>query len=237
MKLDRRQVFGQLDENTYERIAPGYFPEAVVQEHLARYRWAARWLRSGRVLDVGCGLGYGRTVFSANGMQMVGLDLSMSALRAGLEKYGGAFVCGNAQELPFSSEAFDGATCFEAIEHVPDAPLLLREIHRVLRKEGLLVLSTPNRLRTAGTNPYHLREFTLEELTSAVESAGLTVARITGQHWRINSDVLFRIRGVRRLLYAVDNLSTVCTIPARLATPAVFVLLARKSNLEPRGEN
>jgi SAM-dependent methyltransferase len=228
LTLDRRDVFGQLDENTYERVAPGYFPEAVVREHVARYRWAARWLRSGRMLDIGCGPGYGRTFFSPNGIQIVGLDLSLSALKFGMGEYGGNFVCGNAQALPFPSGVFDGATCFEAIEHVPDAAQLLREVQRVLKKGAALVLSTPNRLRTSGANPYHLHEFTLEELVTAVQSAGFEVTRVTGQHWRVNSDILFRIRGVRRLLYAVDNLPTVCTMPGRLATAAVFVLLARK---------
>jgi SAM-dependent methyltransferase len=75
--------------------------------------------------------------------------------------------------LPIVTASIDVITSFETLEHIPDYPVFLSELRRVLKPNGLLLLSTPNALITKPVNgipfnPYHIREFTPEELRTAL---------------------------------------------------------------------
>lgn len=86
---------------------------------------------AGRVLDVGCGNQPYRYLFDGT---YVGLDLSPSRRPT---------VVGTADALPVHTGSFDGVLCLEVIEHVEDFERVIREIHRVLRPGGRLLLSAP----------------------------------------------------------------------------------------------
>jgi SAM-dependent methyltransferase len=138
-------------------------------EHRSRYRFAARLVRPGmRVLDVACGAGFGLEMLVAAGACPLGVDLQAAALAEARQAAPRArLVRADATRLPLPNHAIDLAVSFETIEHVPDAAALVRELRRVVRPEGRLVLSTPNRAfraQTNGMNPFHVREFTGAEL-------------------------------------------------------------------------
>ncbi len=139
----------------------------IEAEHLARYAWATQFAPGRRVLDAACGMGYGSTALSAAGAsEVVGVDLDKDVI-ADLNANAPpsvAFEVGDLRSLPYNDDDFDLVTCFEAIEHVDDPELVLDELHRVLRPDGLLVLSTPNRDVYTPGNPFHLRELTPNEL-------------------------------------------------------------------------
>ncbi|MBS3157753.1 methyltransferase domain-containing protein [Candidatus Woesearchaeota archaeon] len=97
-------------------------------------------------------------------------------------------------KLPFKTESFDGVLLAEVIEHVPDALGMLSECCRVLKKEGYLILTTPNRDRIAsyirklfgkeyklpyqvhdGPGGWHVREYTKKELENDLNKAGFKV--------------------------------------------------------------
>jgi SAM-dependent methyltransferase len=133
-------------------------------EHRARYRFATQWADKGRdVLDMACGAGFGLLMLRAAGAMAFGVDYDGGALRGQR-----AVACADAAHLPFRESTFDLVTSFETLEHVPDAAAMLRELRRVLRPGGRLVLSTPNRaflqLQRQSDNPFHVQEFTAEEL-------------------------------------------------------------------------
>lgn len=98
-----------------------------------------------RLLDVGCGNG----VVAGLGMSrfggVYGCDLAEQALHEAARR-GVRSVCAdlNVGALPYHDDAFDCVTCLEVIEHVVDPSRLLRELHRVLRPKGQLLLTTPN---------------------------------------------------------------------------------------------
>jgi SAM-dependent methyltransferase len=71
--------------------------------------------------------------------------------------------------------------CFEVIEHVEDQELVLDELARVLREDGLLLISSPNRDRYVPGNPHHRHEFVRSELQAALD-ARFSAARIISQH-------------------------------------------------------
>lgn len=99
-----------------------------------------------RVLEVGCGDGYfvSRVLAEPFWSSYVGIDLSLSKLEQFRARIGGSrALAADAETLPLAAESFDLVLCFETLEHLPDPGATLREIHRVLRPRGVLVLSTP----------------------------------------------------------------------------------------------
>jgi ubiquinone/menaquinone biosynthesis C-methylase UbiE len=129
------------------------------------------------VLDAACGVGYGAAMMAEEGKatRVVGLDLSSEAIDQARKRYGQIqnveFLLGSVEELPFDDSTFDVYTSFETIEHVPHPDRLLCEAVRVLKPDGALLISTPNRtLTNPGTtlegkpfNRFHLREWSLSE--------------------------------------------------------------------------
>jgi len=138
-------------------------------EHRARYRFASQFADGARVLDVACGAGFGMQVLRHVGACAVGMDLDTSAL---IEARGidasVPVVRADATRLPLPDRCIDLVTSFETLEHVSEAAMLVRELRRVLRPGGRLVLSTPNRAfgppELHSGNPFHIREFTAVEL-------------------------------------------------------------------------
>lgn len=104
-----------------------------------------------RVLDIGCGNARDIARIAELGGDVVGVDISagmVAAARQELERMGKSGIAlrvGDATSLDFPDASFDKVLCSEVIEHIPDAPRALREMHRILKPGGSLVLSTPNR--------------------------------------------------------------------------------------------
>jgi len=100
--------------------------------------------RSGRILDIGCGDGSFSTRFKEY-CKVFGIDISQNAVdlakKAGISAYKADISC---QELPFDNEYFDIVYMGDVIEHLLDPDFAVCEVARVLRSNGVLVLSTPN---------------------------------------------------------------------------------------------
>src|SRR5208283_5143117 len=86
--------------------------------------------------------------------------------------------------------SFDLITCFEALEHVDDHGRLIAEVLRLLTPDGILLLSTPDRvvysIEQGRDNPFHTHEVSREELTSLL-SVGFSKVRIWGQNVAVGS--------------------------------------------------
>jgi SAM-dependent methyltransferase len=120
-----------------------------------------------RVLDVGCGEGYGSALLAEHAEEVIGVDYSPAAVRHASAAYARPnlrFEVQDATALDPSLGQFDAATCFEVIEHVEDQDAVLEGVGRLLRPTGVLILSTPNRLVEASfgrfvsgeENEYHI---------------------------------------------------------------------------------
>ncbi|MGC1852017.1 MAG: class I SAM-dependent methyltransferase [Solirubrobacterales bacterium] len=151
-------------------------------ERLARYRWAARVIDGGRVLDAGCGTGWGTASLARVATRAVGVDYSPPAILEARETHGqvAEFHDGDLRSLPFEDGAFDDVVCFETLGHVAEVDKVLDELRRVLRPGGLLLISSANRRVYPTGNPLHLRERTTGEFERELSSRFAHVA-IYGQ--------------------------------------------------------
>lgn len=149
-------------------------------------------LRGRLVLDAGCGTGRATAVLAARGARVVALDLGLNLTAYTKARYPCRPVTGSLLELPFGGETFDVVLSSEAIEHTPDPALCVRELSRVLKAGGHLVLSTPNwlwQLPTRIASRLKLRPYDgLENFMSpralrrAVRQGGLSLAEHKGIH-------------------------------------------------------
>jgi ubiquinone/menaquinone biosynthesis C-methylase UbiE len=185
-------------EFTGERVVPGQVDADLWNEHVARYAFASRLCRNRRVLDIGCGTGYGSADLALNAQHVTGLDISAEALSYARERFGRPnlrLLRSSASALPFASSVFDLVVGFEVIEHLPDWQAFLQESKRVLAPGGQFIVSTPNKhfyaetRRDSGPNPFHEHEFEYAEFREALLAVFPSVSLFVEDH---TEGILFR---------------------------------------------
>ncbi|HEX9904619.1 MAG TPA: class I SAM-dependent methyltransferase [Propylenella sp.] len=157
--------------------------EGIREDHVSRYRWAARSCAGLRVLDVGCGCGYGAAILAEAARSVIGLDRNPEALAFARAHYSTSdrITWGHA-ELPCRLPEADAVTCFELLEHLEDDLGALREMHAA-RAQQLLV-SVPNEAAlpfAAGGFPYHKRHYTIGQIATRLEAEGWAPIVVMGQ--------------------------------------------------------
>jgi SAM-dependent methyltransferase len=161
-------------EFTGERVIPGQAGIDLWNEHLARYAFAARFASGRRVLDAGCGAGYGSAQLAPTARSVLGLDASPDAVHYARDHYSASnlhFLAASCAALPLPDASLDLVVAFEVIEHLVEWQRFLAEAHRVLAPGGQFIVSTPNQEYYAesrgltGPNPYHVHEFDYDEFS------------------------------------------------------------------------
>ena len=160
-------------------IDPSVCGPEIHYEHLHRYAFASQFIAGKKVLDLACGEGYGSYLFAKNAQSVLGVDINPDAVRHASEKYKHdnlAFITGSITDVPVHDpKSFDVIVCFEAIEHIRDQDALFSEIARLLKDDGLLILSTPNKKIYSDEpmyhNPFHEKELNFEDLEGMVKGS------------------------------------------------------------------
>lgn len=234
-------------EFTGERLVPEEADVDLWNEHFARYAFAARLARFKRVLDAGCGIGYGAAELARSACTVTGLDLSPEAIQEARARYtlpNLRFVCGSCTALPFRSVLFDLVVAFEVIEHLKDWPAFLEEIRRVLVPSGQCVLSTPNKhyytlsRGAKGPNPYHAHEFEFAEFRDALRKVFPHVSLFVQNH--VEGFVVQPVKTFSAAEARVDSgggapedshfFIAVCALAPQTGAPT-FVYLPRAANI------
>lgn len=153
--------------NTGERLHPFFVTNNYIN-HLRVYQYVSQFTRSKQVLDVGCGVGYGTALLGRSAARTVGIDISQKAINEAFRLYPtGEFLKMDAENMTFPAESFDVIVSTENFEHLPNQAKHVQELARVVRKDGLCFIATPNpELFIGQNNPFHTKENSYTELKS-----------------------------------------------------------------------
>jgi ubiquinone/menaquinone biosynthesis C-methylase UbiE len=167
-----------------------YVPELrgqIYYEHFHRYATVLELARDKDILDIACGEGYGTAALALVARTAVGVDLDPESVRHASARYMAmnvGFRTGDCTQIPAGDASFDLAVSFETIEHLTEQERMLGELRRVLRPNGMLVISSPNKLvysdGRSTQNPFHQRELYFHEFRDMLRSFFPKV-RIFGQ--------------------------------------------------------
>ena len=160
-----------------ERIVPDETEPGIVALHLKRYAFARRFCSGKAVLDAACGVGYGTAFLAEAARRVVGVDRDADAIEYARDRYARPnvdFVTQDLAALDFRDGEFDVVCSFETIEHLDEPERFLAHAARLLRPDGVLVVSTPrvDETTTAPANPFH-----------RVELSSADFERLLGRHF------------------------------------------------------
>jgi SAM-dependent methyltransferase len=152
---------------TGERLHKGSTLFGVdLARHRAPYVYARGLAGSGRVLDLGCGSGYGTAELADSLPRIVGLDRippDAASRRQNID-----WVRADLRANPLVSESFDLILSFQVIEHLEDPSVYLESIARLLAPGGTALITTPNLLTSDKINPFHVHEYESEEMRACL---------------------------------------------------------------------
>lgn len=223
----RINLAGQL---THQRAATmkftgeRYVPEirgSIELEHLHRYL-AVKHLGSGKVvLDIACGEGYGSKILSEVALKVIGVDIADSAVKHAEVKYLSTnleFKVGSCSKIPMPDSSVDVVISFETIEHHDEHDQMLLEIKRVLKPEGIAVISSPDRFEYSDVpnfrNEHHVKELYRREFIQLL-SKHFTHLGIYGQRVSYGSVILPEAASTefQSFEYAAGNVSPTSGVP------------------------
>ncbi len=153
-------------EHTGERLLPGIGGTAeTTYDDIARYRFAERYVRGKKTIDLGSGAGYGAHSLSKLAENVLGVDISEEAVAYSTWYYDAPnlrYEAGDVTNLLYPDESFEAAVSFEVIEHLERPGDLAAEALRLLGEDGIFVVSTPDKQTYSNdrnyVNPNHLKE-------------------------------------------------------------------------------
>lgn len=200
--------------NTAERVSAEASDNFVFQRSLLAYHAAAERIASD-VLEIGTGSGYGIEVVAPHARQFVTVDKHVPAPEL-LQLPNVEFRQAEVPPLDFPDGSFDCVISFQVIEHIRRDGDFVCEIARVLRPGGRFIVTTPNAPMSLTRNPWHVREYTAEELRrllagsfSTVETLGVFGDEKVMDYYEENR------RSVRRIT-RIDVLDLQHRLPRRL---------------------
>ncbi|HBT51147.1 MAG TPA: hypothetical protein DEA49_03415 [Petrotoga sp.] len=180
--INDEEILEDIKENqlayNWERGIPAtqFMPAFGYLKTMLRYSFVSEFIKkSDVILDAACGFGYGAAYFSKFCKNVYALDLAEDNIKFGENTYSFKninWILGDVTSLPFENDKFDVYVSFETFEHLPLHTIdnYIEEAIRVVKKDGLFILSTPNReTRQNIHNPFHIKEYTFQELSSILK--------------------------------------------------------------------
>jgi ubiquinone/menaquinone biosynthesis C-methylase UbiE len=173
-----------------------------------------------RVADIGCGEGY--ILERIKSAEVVGLDISDTAIKKASRVKNANVVKGNAESLPFSDSYFDAALCSETLEHTQHPRKVLEELSRVVKPGGKIVLSVPN-------EPF------INWIKNLAWNLGLfhivfpNVPKRQDDEWHLHS---FNLKLLKKYCLEILDIVKVYTVPF-FFFPIRYVVLCRNRKVAP----
>jgi SAM-dependent methyltransferase len=218
----------QVEQRTQTYLSRQSLFEGIYRGYINRMK---TYSRAGKLLDVGCNIGLFLKVAREEGFDVTGVELNRDCAAYGRENFGLEIHSEYLDAIGFPSGSFEVVTLFDVLEHIPDLHNFLKEVRRIIRPGGLLVVQSPNlgslMAELTGsqwswlTPPDHLYHFTPETLQLLLHESGFTVKECrtwepAGEFalnllrvYKANSLMVKILFGLNRMTGIVDMLTAV----------------------------
>lgn len=162
-----------------ERFILGYGGMQIALEHWHRYLIAEKYCKNKAVLDIACGAGYGSHHLAKTAKHVTGVDISEESIEYARGKYRKDnldYLTGSVENIPVADTSIDVIVSFETIEHIAAdlQKCFMEEARRVLKHDGILIISTPDKLyytdKKGDKNHFHIKEFYESEFVAFLNS-------------------------------------------------------------------
>ena len=210
-------------------LAPN-MDEQVMREHWARCRYTEPLIKGNNVLDVACGSGYGSNLLAQTAKTIIGGDIEKETIEYCKEKYQRdnlKFEIMDIRNIPYPDNSFDTIVSFETIEHIKEWEQFLKEIRRLVVKDGSLIISTP--LGGPCGNHFHLSYFQREDfkkiLTKYFKNVNIIYQR-DDEFYENSISPLFAETFTGEYAFAV------CSNPIKVKKPTISIILLTFNALE-----
>jgi len=199
-------------EFTGERFVPGDINIGITLEHWHRYFLAREYCSNKAILDIACGEGYGSAVLAGSACHAYGVDIDIEAIDQAKKKYVAdnlEFLHGSIETIPLNDSCVDVVVSFETIEHVGAdvQEMFLNEVLRVLKPDGLLIISTPDRYYYSdikkADNEYHVKEFYHDQFHRFLSGSFRSVNY--GYQNKVFASYIFSGNGCEMTQYAIEK--------------------------------
>lgn len=142
-------------------------------QHEKVYEFCKEFVKNKNVLEIGCGVGYGANMLSGYSKEYIGCDSDKYSILKNkrlFKQKNLSFIHTDADNFP-ENEKFDVVISLQVIEHIQNVDLFLEKISLLLKKNGIVIISTPNAsTQSYNENPYHFKEYKINELKKLFES-------------------------------------------------------------------
>jgi ubiquinone/menaquinone biosynthesis C-methylase UbiE len=132
------------------------------------YEYASAYVKNKITADIGCADGYGTQFLADYSNKTTGVDYSSETVKIANEKHKNKtnlkFISSSVPPLPFEDNSLEVLTAFQFIEHIEDRLGFIKEVKRVLKPGGIFLCSTPNIKMSIARNPFHVHEYTFDEM-------------------------------------------------------------------------
>ena len=161
---------------TGERLVTSVDDETAT-EHLHRYMLAMKYCQGLVVVDIACGEGYGSAFLASVARSVIGVDIDSEAVKFASKKYKKSnleYKVGTCSLIPVNSGSIDVLVSFETLEHHDQHVEMLLEVKRVLKPDGLLIMSSPDKTFYSDQrnfkNAFHVKELTNQQFEELIRS-------------------------------------------------------------------
>lgn len=196
---------------TGERLEFYTFSDVTV-EHLHRYSIANDFVKNKVVLDIASGEGYGSFILSKNALEVIGVDIDVEVVNSAKNKYSNdnlKYIAGSVDNIPLKSNSIDVVISFETIEHHDKHKEMLLEIKRVLKKDGLLIMSSPDKKYYSDIpkykNKFHVKELYFEEFEKLIKNYFKLSSFYVQKAYNLNSIVASISDFNKMIVYSGDH--------------------------------
>jgi hypothetical protein len=185
-------------------------------EHMHRYIYALAFVKGKTVLDIASGEGYGTALLANHAAFVTGVDIAEDAVAHARQKYqlpNVEFRLGSCSKIPLPDGTIDLVVSFETIEHHDEHEQMLAEIKRVLKPDGMVIISSPDKAiytdKPDYHNPFHVKELYQDEFEALFRTRFKNVASL-GQKVMFGSGIVPIGEGTQAAFNSVDMSGSTC---------------------------